>query len=74
MKAKQNKKSRHQKLFFWLFLIQVSCLLTATLIFTLFLLPNNFKQTHLKFQECLKNNSDLSATERNLVCPKPYQK
>ncbi len=56
-----------------LLFVQAVLFTIAAFISFVFLLPNDFKNTHKHYKQCLKENVALSATELNKKCPVPYQ-
>ena len=72
---RQTKKYKHtQKLLKFFLLAQISALLVAAVIVAIVLIPNNFKQQHLGYKDCLETHKNSSADELAQLCPEPYTK
>lgn len=72
---RQTKKYKHtQKLLKFFLLAQISALLIAAVIVAIVLIPNNFKQQHLDYKDCLEKYKSAPADELAKLCPEPYTK
>ncbi|MBP9738516.1 hypothetical protein KBD20_02415 [Candidatus Saccharibacteria bacterium] len=72
MKRHSKKYAHNLKLLKFFLFAQISTLIVATAIVAIVLIPNDFKQTHVAYQECLDSNKTLSVQDLNDKCPEPY--
>lgn len=73
MKLSAKKRRHYNALVKFFVFAQISCLVVAAVIVVIVLLPNNFKQQHKDYTNCIDQHQNVSEQELKSICPKPYK-